>query len=351
MTINRDNFEIYMLDYLEGNLDPLLTADLMAFFAENPGFEKLLLEFDQEMVLKDSVTFENKTVLKKDFSDVVAINAANFEEFCIASCENILGYSGEQKLADYLAQHPHKQADYEMYRKLKLHPDTSVVYPGKASLKKSVPLNRSVKLKYLYYSAGLAAASLALFVMLTVKKQPAAMNATAETKIHKETPADMNRSAVSQSPATAKNRTKQPVAQEIRHHQQITGRIHSIEKGPSEPVHEVLNLAFLSPISGTPLHVAEYTHHDLESVAFNSRTQFDSDPSGKTSSPKPESSTEGFLNSLLAKVDFWETAEIAVQGFNYLTESQLSIGKETDAKGNMKGLLLDTESYAVRVTK
>jgi len=66
MTVNKNNFEEYMLDYLEGNLDPLLAADLMAFLAENPEYEKYLPEYDPNFSLAGSCEYPQKNLLKKN---------------------------------------------------------------------------------------------------------------------------------------------------------------------------------------------------------------------------------------------------------------------------------------------
>ena len=70
MTINRNNFEAYLLDYLEGNLNPLLTADLMAFLAENPEFEKYIPDYDSSLSLSAMQPYPQKNQLKKELSDL-----------------------------------------------------------------------------------------------------------------------------------------------------------------------------------------------------------------------------------------------------------------------------------------
>jgi hypothetical protein len=45
-------------------------------------------------------------------------------------------------------------------------------------------------------------------------------------------------------------------------------------------------------------------------------------------------------------VDIWKTAKTAIEGFNQLTESQLSISKVYDENGHAS-MLLSTESYSI----
>jgi hypothetical protein len=90
MTIHKGNIEAYLLDYLEGNLDALLTAELMAFLSENPEYESWIPEYDGHICLETGVEFDNKRMLRKNFRDVPLINEQNFDEFCIASEEGLL---------------------------------------------------------------------------------------------------------------------------------------------------------------------------------------------------------------------------------------------------------------------
>jgi hypothetical protein len=50
---------------------------------------------------------------------------------------------------------------------------------------------------------------------------------------------------------------------------------------------------------------------------------------------------------LINRLNFWKAAETAVTGFNYLTESQLSLEKKTDEQGRLTELLITTESYTI----
>jgi hypothetical protein len=166
MTVNSNNIEAYILDYLEGNLDPLLTADLMAFLAENPGYEKYLPDYDSSLALADTRCFPQKGILKKEFANLPEITPENFDEFCIASCEGLLDDRQMTRLSDYIARHPDKLRDLELYRKIKLQPDMALQYTSRERLKKYHSFQGR---HYLYYALGLAA-SVTLLVILTIRK-------------------------------------------------------------------------------------------------------------------------------------------------------------------------------------
>jgi hypothetical protein len=57
--------------------------------------------------------------------------------------------------------------------------------------------------------------------------------------------------------------------------------------------------------------------------------------------------SDSFLGSLVSHIDFWKTAEKAISGLNYLTETQLSLDRTVDENGNLTSLVVNTESYTI----
>jgi hypothetical protein len=340
MTINRNNFEAYLLDYLEGNLEPLLTADLMAFLAENPEFEKYIPDFETQVLPAGQLQFGYKEMLKKDFADIPSVTLQNFDEFCIASCEGILSQKDISRLHDYIAHHPEKQKDLDLYRASKLQPDLSISFSGNAKLKKTEP--RTFPLRYLYLGLGIAA-SVALVFLLILNRNPEAGKvipsmANQENKVinqdlpvaGKETvpaesnPSDRQQADRTEVKGTAAETTDQP----------------EIADAAADTVREGFILAALDPIDPT-LPAVDYPSLEIPPPATENAEHL------QRAQHPAWSSSESFLGSLLARIDFWKTAEKAISGFNYLTESQLSISKTTDEEGNLTGLLLNTESYTI----
>jgi len=57
------------------------------------------------------------------------------------------------------------------------------------------------------------------------------------------------------------------------------------------------------------------------------------------------------LGSLVKKLNLWKAAETAVTGFNYLTETRLSLVKTTDENGKFSSLSLESEEYVTSGNK
>ena len=332
MTVNRYNFETYMLDYLEGNLDPLLTADLMAFLAENPEFEKYLSDYHSKVSLSGSCIFTVKNLLKKEFSDLPRITPGNFDEFCIAASEHLLNETDTNRLSEYIARHPAKQKDLDLYRHLRILPDTAIQYSHKEDLKKG---RRLVPMRIAFYILG-AAASIALLIMLVLRKPP--------EKVYTETPPAPSLQQESPSGGTAEHppdvSIPAPVVQSEFHRPE---EVKSAEI-PSEPIRpDVPNLIIQNSIAIladpavntdqlAPVHRESLERHDQLLAARRASA----------------SSSESMLGSLLSRINFWKTAEKAISGFNYLTESQLSVNKTTDESGKMTSLLIEGESFSIK---
>jgi hypothetical protein len=64
-----------------------------------------------------------------------------------------------------------------------------------------------------------------------------------------------------------------------------------------------------------------------------------------------EPSPVSVLGSFVKKLNLWKAAEKAVTGFNYLTESRLSLVRTTDENGKFSSLTLESEDYIISDNK
>lgn len=165
MDINRQNFETYFIDYLDGRLDPGQVAELLSFLEKNPDLERELKEFENIQIKPRKILFPGKESLKKTISDIPVINESNFEEYCIAKIEGDLLAKDEVILEQYLADFPGKRKDFELFSKTILQPDT-IFFKDKASLKKPYAgLRIGRRTMWAYVSA---AASIVILLILFI---------------------------------------------------------------------------------------------------------------------------------------------------------------------------------------
>ncbi|RXQ89037.1 hypothetical protein EO244_14510 [Ancylomarina salipaludis] len=167
-TINRDNYEEFFIDYIEGELNAEENLTLQSFLALNPDLKDELEEMaDFDFTLESADINANKPDLK----DIPF--QTNFDDFCIALIENDLDTYDKKAFEEFIATHPDKQVDLDLYLKTKLKADSTLIFKDKKSLKRR---NKSLVIKQLIYTSLATAASIAiLFTVWTseIGKNPA----------------------------------------------------------------------------------------------------------------------------------------------------------------------------------
>jgi hypothetical protein len=139
MDINRDNYEVYFLDYVEGNLSSAQEEILLRFLKFNPDLLEELQSFSNHTISPDQVDFPNKNLLKKRFPEKPDIvSASDFDMFCIAYLEGDL--TDEQRITfeEFLISNPDFEAKVKMYKATYLS-DELIPYPFKENLRRRKP--------------------------------------------------------------------------------------------------------------------------------------------------------------------------------------------------------------------
>jgi hypothetical protein len=154
MKINKNNYEHYFLDYLDGNLSDREIQMLEDFLLFNPDLRGELEGTEKIILSPESIVFDQKEFLKKpDLS--LPVNENNFEDFCIARAEGDLNDKQHTGLIKYSKEHPGTEKLFILFARLHLTPDLSIVFPGKEKLKRTIIL---ISREILYPLLSIAAA-------------------------------------------------------------------------------------------------------------------------------------------------------------------------------------------------
>ncbi len=153
--INKDNYEAFFLDYLEGNLSEADQQALNSFLLQYPELQKELNDM-QIIELEESYA----SISQKELKAIPFKN--DFDNFCIAKLENDLTGEELELFDDFLLADNIRTKTYLQYEKTKLVPNKQVVYPYKSSLKK-----RFIVL--FPYRQIVIAASIMLFIWVGIK--------------------------------------------------------------------------------------------------------------------------------------------------------------------------------------
>lgn len=176
MTINRSNYEIWLIDFLDGNLNDLQKAELLLFLDENPDLIEELEIVSSVKLGQTDTFFPQKDLLKRSVTDT---DDKNFELLCISYLEHDITGEQEEELLEILKADPGRRKHFDILQKIKLTPPP-VTYNKKGRLKRSVFPSAKVYISI----AGIAASLLilvSLFILPEVKKEPLVAEAHTDT--------------------------------------------------------------------------------------------------------------------------------------------------------------------------
>lgn len=167
MTINKLNYEIYLVDYLDGKLNASQVDELLLFLDQNPDIKEEFEGMEDAVLVAETTLFPNKSSLKKKSFLKDGIDN-EFDYLCIASVEGIL--SNEEKIAfeKSLQGNPIKQSAYKNYQKAKIQPKADIQYLHKSHLKRTAVI--PIRYSYIRASISVAATITLLLGVYTIGK-------------------------------------------------------------------------------------------------------------------------------------------------------------------------------------
>lgn len=139
MKINRNNYEAFLLDYLEGRLNSQEVGQLKMFCLQQ-GIDFDELTRDLPVLEAGDAVMDKTALFQAEIVPLGDINEDNFEEFFIAYHELLLDGLGKMRVEAFLRQNPHLSDDFRLFAACKLQADAALVYEQKAALRKSAPV-------------------------------------------------------------------------------------------------------------------------------------------------------------------------------------------------------------------
>ncbi len=193
MKITRHNYETFLIDHIDGNLDAETRKELLLFLEQNPDIKNEFENLEDVTISAGDMKMPGKSELKKADETI-----SEFDKRCIAFIENDMSEREKLSFAKESFLNEEKSRTLKIFSLTKLTPDTSIVFPDKESLKKSVPAFRRA---WLYTSISAAAGILLITGFFALNRNPepgtASMLAQSELsfddvsiKIQKNVPSD-----------------------------------------------------------------------------------------------------------------------------------------------------------------
>lgn len=134
--INIQNYEAYLLDYMEGNLSKNDIAALRAFVVSHPELNIDLNELELVELYTERLKFDDKEGLKKSPSQLIS------EEQYVDFIENNLSAEEKNRITALRNLYPEVNKELSLYEKTIVRADTSIIFENKEQLKKETKIIR-----------------------------------------------------------------------------------------------------------------------------------------------------------------------------------------------------------------
>jgi len=149
MEINRGNYGAWIVDYFDGQLSEKEVGQLLFFLDAHPDCKAEFDAFEPVSLQKEVFSFPLKANLKHDeIIPVALVDETNYQEIFVDAHDGTLNQNETDVLQVFLKKNPHLRKEYELFAKLYLPVDSSVIYADKAGLMRTplIPLIRNFSL-------------------------------------------------------------------------------------------------------------------------------------------------------------------------------------------------------------
>jgi len=345
MEISRQNYEPYFVDYLEGKLNDEQLGVLMSFLDFNPDLKEEFEDIQKMRLTPDETVFPGKDRLLKSESDLVEEDILrNFDMYCISSVEDDIAEEDEAILQGIIGENTDLKDTYMLYRSARLQPDESILYPGKARLKK-----RFIQGKYRIILP-VAAAVAALLILLQIfsgngpEKNSAnqAFKSPATYKHHQEnySPTTKGVQSPKETPSLIKSEKSTGIFQVKK--KDIQGKEsqmaeRSITEAESNNTREVIQLARIEPEPVSQLQGSNFQSGEIPPVSQKLRQT-------------NRLAEHGDLTEIsvdIPKVSIWMLADASVRGLNSVSEDEYYLDREKDNNGKIRRITFDSPIFGI----
>jgi hypothetical protein len=159
MHIDRSNYEIWLIDWLDGNLSEIQVEQLQAFLNENPEILEEYSELTTFRLNPSLKSFTHKDRIKKKAAE---ISESQFEYLCVAFLEKDLSSGQQSELMEIIDLYPEKKKSFELIQKMRLFPE-DITYTQKKKLSRRTVVQKLLRLSYI----GLSAAAIIALAFIT----------------------------------------------------------------------------------------------------------------------------------------------------------------------------------------
>lgn len=375
-----NNYEVFIIDYLDNKLGPVETAQLLLFLENHPGLKD---EFEDLKILtvtpssKDSFGF-NESLKQPADLDAVNLSMLNYTHYFIADTEGDLTQTGSNLVSKFLHEHPELVNEYNLFKACKLQADHKIAYPAKEGLKKQ---QKPIFLRY-YLATGIAASILLLitvFLKLTPESEETVKHVI-QNSIENQMNGSVNQDNTKEGkPSDEKIKTENSIAAPSHEKKAVKATnpalktkeipaVRNNERKVTQPVKKIDKKTVF--INNTGLITENKTRNfytnlydDIRlaqelTIAEMEDNDSNMEAGGElASNTKPQSgnlrnvtagrilssvisSGEQVAQQLPESINGWLVADLGIKGFNLLTNNKYTIDRKYSDKGSIERLKL-----------
>ncbi len=136
MNINRNNYEVFFLMYIDRELSNREMQVVEEFLREHPDLQEEMEMLAGTVLTEDlnPVSFPDKSRLFRTDDNKSLVNISNYESYFVLYADDELTNEEKAATEKFVYDHPECQAEFEAFQKAKLTADTSIVFHRKEQL-------------------------------------------------------------------------------------------------------------------------------------------------------------------------------------------------------------------------
>lgn len=355
--INRENYALFAVDYIDGSLNSVQAAAFLSFLDENPDLKE---EFNglslTNSLPADEMEMPMKQALKHDYDlDALKISLYNYDYYFIAWFEGDLTEPGRHNVSSFAKRHPEAKTDFERFAQSRLLLETDTIYPAKVSLKQNIIL--PLWMKIVPVAAFAATILLLISIYLRVEPDtedklnqtiggyemavPSAPESSAPTSEGDDIAVEINKS-IPDPDRSANDAKPVQTVEPVRHNSEAPVELKRL---PAQRV--TINIT--EPFNGNPRQVYTQLFDDIQLSQELMLAAAENLPIEKSNAVHSTygrmlnrivSTGNQVVNQLPSTLDPWLLADLGMNGFNVLTNNELKIRRYMDEQGRTQKVQL-----------
>lgn len=338
---DRSNYEIWLIDWIDGRLDQSGIDQMKGFLDENPDLKDEAELFSDSKLRPSEGTYLSKNKLKKDAGQ---LTVSQIEYLSAACVENDITPEQRQELEENLAKNPDNRKIFEDINKIRLAPDKLIEFKGKKGLFKRSPVLLTIRSYQAWLSAAAAIAILFTLYFLIPGKPEQETSKTALVPVGEPS---VNREVAD----TIKTKNSAPLPVPVQDIPKFEKRepknvlvAQSVEEPVSEipePVRNIAEVPSVISVSGPVLVEKGYMNTLIASAEIPQYQLSVDDGRSRLEKFFARNFREVILKEEIptdAPLKRYEFAEAGIEGLNMLLGWDMTLVKNNDAEGEVQSL-------------